>query len=212
MQGNKIPMGWVFGGVGVLALVLFIGGFVGANNYAVRAERQIQATWENNTNILGTYTTKISEMAQVPGMQTDALKEVMKAAFEGRYGDNGSRAAVQWIREAYPGQVDNSLYQRLMETMDAGRTEFRNNQTKLISQKAEYETKLGTLPDSIFLSLAGFPKKDLSKFNVVISSSAQKSFETGIDDGVKLRQAPAAPATAPSAAPAQLPPPPAYTN
>jgi hypothetical protein len=184
----KVSGGWIFGGIALLVGVIFVFGFVGANNYAVRAERDIQATWENNQNILGTYTTKISEMAQVPGMQTDALKEVMKAAFEGRYGDNGSQAVVQWIREAYPGQVDNKLYQRLMETMDAGRTEFRDNQTSLISKKAEYETKLGTLPDSLFLSLAGFPKKDLSQFNVVISSAAQKSFQTGIDDGVQLRK------------------------
>ncbi len=212
---NKLPVGWIIAGVVALAVVFGIGGLFSANNYAVRAEREIQATWENNTNILGTYTTKIAEMAQVPGMQTDALKEVMRAAMEGRYGDNGSRAAVQWIREAYPGQVDNKLYQRLMETMDAGRTEFRDNQTRLIDQKREYETQLGTLPRSFFLSLMGFPKHDLSKYNVVISSSAQKSFNTGIDDGVKLRPdaAPAAqaPAQAP-AAPATLPPPPPYTN
>lgn len=184
---NKVPVGWIVAGVIGLLVVIGISTFVSANNYAVRAEREIQGTWENNRNILGTYTTKITEMAQVPGMQTDALRAVMTDAFQGRYGANGSQAVVQWIREAYPGQVDNKLYQRLMETMDAGRTEFRDNQTKLIDQKREYETQLATFPNGMWMKLLGFPKADLSKFNVVISSSATKSFETGIDDGVKLR-------------------------
>lgn len=171
---------------GIVALFAAVT-LISANNYAVRAEKQIGATWNNNKNILSTYTTKITEMAQVPDMQTDNLTKVMQAAFEGRYGENGSQAIFQAFRESYPGQVDNKLYQTLMTTMDAGRTEFRNNQERLIDQKREYETQLDTFPNGMWMKMLGFPKADLDKYNVVLSTSATKSFETGIDDGVKLR-------------------------
>lgn len=174
--------------VGFLALAIF--GFVSYSSavaYGAQAEAQISTTWENNKQILGNYTTKVSEMAQVPDMQRDDLAKVMEAAFSGRYGDDGSRAAMQWIREAYPGQLDAQLYRNLQSVIESGRDEFKANQTRLLDQKRVYQTNLNYLIKGFWLRLAGYPKIDLAKFNVVTSTQAEQSFQTGVDNGVTLR-------------------------
>jgi Tfp pilus assembly protein PilV len=187
-KGSGIGGLAVAGIIAAVVVAFGVFGFVQYANtvaYGTRTEAGIEATWQNNTNILGTYTTKISEMAQVPSMARNDLTKVLKAAF-GDQGRAGSQAAVQFVREAYPGTMDATLYRRLQETMEAGRNEFRDNQTKLIDQKRDYEVSLGTVWTGGWLKMAGFPRKDMTKFNIVTSSSAQESFRTGVDNGVKL--------------------------
>lgn len=184
---KKVPVGLFVGlGVALIAVIWLFSTYTSAVAYGAQQERAIDATWQNNKQILGTYTTKIAEMAQVPAMARNDLAKVMQASLSARYGEQGSQAAVQWIRESYPGQVDPKLYQRLQATMEAGRTEFSDNQTKLLDQKREYLTHLDYVVQGFWLKLAGYPKMDMDKFNVVTSTSAEQSFSTGVDDGVKL--------------------------
>lgn len=187
MKKSTITLLAVLGGIG-LAIVLLIGSYASAVAFGAQQERAIEATWNNNRNILGNYTTRVAEMAQVPGMQKDDLREVMQAAFEGRYGENGSQAVMQWIKEAYPGTLDNQLYRNIQSTIESGRIDFQNNQTKLLDQKRVYQTNLDYVFKGTMLKIAGYPKVDLDKFNIVTSTSAERSFQTGVDDGVQLRR------------------------
>lgn len=179
-------------GIGVLAIVGVIGavlftGWLGAANDGAALESQIKATQDDNRQVLGQYTIRIAEMGQVPAMQRDDLSKVMSDAFEGRYGEDGSQAVFQWIKEAYPGQVDNQLYRNLQTEMSAGRIAFAANQTKLLDQKRVYETKLNQPISGFFMKLAGYPKLDLNDIRIVSSAAAEKAFETGLDEPVKLR-------------------------
>lgn len=187
---KKPPIG-LFVAIGaVLALLAFL--FITYTNavaFGVRHEKAIEATQTNNRNILASNTTAVMEMAQVPGMMRDDLSKVMQDAFEGRYGENGSQAAVQLIVENYPGQIDPGLYRAIQSKIEAGRNEFKNNQTRLLEQKRVYETNLGYVVKGFWLRTAGFPKIDLDKITIVSSTAADRAFETGIDDGVTLRPA-----------------------
>lgn len=169
-----------------LPVIAFAFMYVGAHNYAVTAEKGIEAAYENNQNVLGNYTTKIQEMAQVPDMYKNDLKEVYQAAIEGRYGEDGSKAMFQFIKEHNPN-FDSSLYTKLQQTMEAGRNEFKIAQTSLIDKKRDYETQQGYFLRGFMIKLAGFPKINLDDFKVIVSTQAQKAFDSGIDDGVKLR-------------------------
>lgn len=172
----------------VAATVLFA--FITAGNFsaeATRQENQIKATYANNEQILGTYTTKISEMAQIPDMAKEDLKEVMKASFEGRYGPDGSQATMQWIREAYPGAIDPVLYRNLQTEIASGRNDFMANQTILIDQKRIYQTNLDYMYKGFVLKFLGFPKINLDDYKAVTSTAAKKSFETGVDNGLTLK-------------------------
>ncbi len=69
------------------------------------------------------------------------------------------------------------------------RGKFEIAQREMIDQRRSYETSLGTFPKSIFLSLAGYPKIDLSKYVIVTTEKARQTFETKRDTGIQLRPA-----------------------
>ena len=168
-------------------VAILVGSFISAHDYANKAETGIIMAKKNNMNILGQYTTKITEMVQVPSMMKDDLKEVIQAAIGGRYGSDGSKASWQWIKEHNP-TIDPSLYTNIQQSIEAGRNKFENAQTGLLSRCQEYKTQLGKLIIGKFINLAGYPKENLDEVcEPIISTHAGKAYETGIDDGIKLR-------------------------
>lgn len=170
--------------VGLFALVGIVA-YVSNANYGNKAEKELVAKLEDNKNILGQYTLKIQEMAQIPEMYKNDLREIVQASFEGRYGDKGSQATWQWIKEQNPN-LDPALYNRIQQTMEAGRNEFKTAQTELLDKKRVYETNLGYVWKGFWLSLAGYPKIDLTKIRIVVASDTQEKFDTGVDNGIKL--------------------------
>lgn len=173
-------------GVFILAAVWGIGSYVSAYNYGNTSEKALQAALDHNKNVLSQYTTKVAEMAQVPSMQRNDLEKVMQAAFEGRYGDQGSQAVFQMIKENYPGQLDNKLYENLQSVMEAGRNDFQAAQDTLIDRKRQYDTDLGSFPRGFFLHMAGYPKINLADIKVISNTHTEKAYDTGLDDGVQL--------------------------
>lgn len=168
--------------VGLLAMA-----YVSANNYGVAAESGIEAKYKDNQNVLSNYTAKIKEMAQVPDMYTDDLAKVVQAEMEGRYGENGSGAMMQWFQERQL-PFDSTLYQNLQTAMEAGRNEFANNQRQLLDQLRVYENARNSIPQGWFLKMAGFPKKNLEEFKIITLGEVQQKFETGTDDVIDVRK------------------------
>lgn len=174
----------------ILAVIVGIGAILGGNyvssyNYGNQIEKSIAAAYEKNQNTLSQYSNKIGEMAQVPSMYKNDLKELYKEAMGGRYGDGGSKAMMQWIKEVNPS-LDPSLYKNIQQAMEAGRTKFENSQNVLIDKKRSYETRLGTFVGGMFLNWAGYPKINLDDFKIIKSSYSNDAFETGVEDGIKL--------------------------
>ena len=66
----------------------------------------------------------------------------------------------------------------------SGRLEFRNNQTRLIDLRRNYETAMGYVVKGFFINLAGYPKIDLPS---TILWKAQERFDTKVDKPLKLR-------------------------
>ncbi len=193
-QYGKMGMGAIIGlcvaGVFVLTIVAGIGNYYSAYGYGAEQDNLVKSKYENLENVLAQGTTKVKELAQVPGMKTDDLKDVMKGAMEGRYGENGSQAVFQWIQEAYPGQVSDELYAGISRAIEATRNEFKTAQTAFIGVKQRYQTNIDK--DALFmkgwwLNIAGYPKINLEDYKTVSSTHAKKAFDTGVDDGVQLR-------------------------
>lgn len=169
------------------ALLTAVVSYVSAANYGNSAENGIVAQWEDNENILSQYTNSIGEMAQVPAMQRDDLKEVYTEAMTGRYGEDGSKAVFQWLQEQNP-QLNNALYTNLQTAMEAGRKDFADGQRNLIDQKRSYNTALGTVWRGFWLKQAGYPKIKLSDYKAITNTYADGAFEKGVEDGVTLRK------------------------
>jgi uncharacterized protein YneF (UPF0154 family) len=182
MKTGTIITGIVFAGViGIGAI-----SYISAYNMGNRMEKNIIATDDNNRNILAQYGNRVSEAAQVPAMQRDDLTQVVTAALEGRYGEDGSQAVFQWIQEQNP-QIDSTVYVQLQRIIESGRIEFANAQTQLVDQRRVYETALGTFWGGTWLSIAGYPSIDLDEYQIVSTSRADEAFETGVEEPIQLR-------------------------
>lgn len=174
----------------VIILVVIVGAmsYVSANNTANAMEQQIKAQYENNKNVLAGYTQKIAEAAQVPDMMRDDLQKVVTGAIEARYGEDGSKATMQWLKEQNP-QLDPELYRKLQQIIEAGRDEFKNSQTRLIDVKRNYETSLGNFWSGMWMHIAGYPKIHLEDYKVVTTTKVEDTFNKGREDGpVQLRK------------------------
>ena len=178
---------WMIVTAGVVLLVITLSSsFINAYNLGNRLEKQIAATWKDNQNVLAQYSNKVAEAAQIPAMQRDDLAKVVVAALDARYGEQGSQAMFQWIQEQNP-QIDSTVYVQLQRIIEAGRQDFANAQTKLIDQKRVYETALGNFWTGFMLSIAGYPKVNLDEFNIVLNSRTIDSFQSGVEEPLKIR-------------------------
>ncbi len=191
MKYQRGVAGWVF--LGVLAAVAFtlVASYITNANYGNRAERTLEATWEDNENILAQYSLKIGEIAQVPAMYRNDIKDIYRDVLKGRYGDNGSQAMFQFLKEQNP-QIDAGLYKAIQQAMEAGRNEFRVAQTRLVDQKRVYVTNLGYVWKGFWLQTAGYPilnvgfKGGTDDFEIITSEYAIDAFATGVDKGITL--------------------------
>lgn len=169
------------GAVAVIALAC-VGSYVSAANYGNAIEQRLKTKMEDNENIYASYGQKVAELAQVPKMYADDLKSVTTAAIQGRYGENGSQATFQWLKEQNP-QLDPSLYKKIANTIEAGRDEFKNAQTQMLDIKRSYTTSLGTVWTGFWLNMAGYPKLNLDDYKIVTTDRASDAFKTKREAG-----------------------------
>lgn len=193
MNMNKMKGGAVLVFLVVFALIVAIGAIVGisyvsAYNYGNQMENQLKAVQDNSRNVLAQYGQKVMETAQVPSMYADDVQRVTREAIQGRYGENGSQATFQWLQEQNP-QLDASLYKQIQQVIEAGRTNFENEQRRQIDIRRQYETELGSFWSGMWLRIAGYPKVNLADFDIVSTGRADTAFETKQEDApIQLRQ------------------------
>jgi len=168
----------------LLGAILFFS-YISAANFGNRTEMALKAKMEDNENIYANGTQAVMEIASVPTMYKNDLLEIVKADIQGRYGPNGSQATFQFLNERNI-PLDQSMYKAIQQQILAFRGKFEIAQREMLDQRRAYETALGTFPRSIFLSLAGYPKLDLSKYTIVTTDKARQTFETKRDSGIQL--------------------------
>lgn len=163
-------------------------------NSNVALEQKILAIDQQNKNNLSSLTLRVKEMGNIPGMAVDGLATVTRAAMSGRYGPEGSKAVVQFIHEQNP-TLDQSLYSRIMSTIENGRMDFERNQKQKIDICREYTTIISKAPRSIVSGILGFPKIDINPNStsesapcrILVSGDVREKFKSGIDDVIEVK-------------------------
>lgn len=183
MKGFLIALG-VFLTLIVGGAVVAVTSYIHYANYGNEQENVINASYENNKNILGQYSLKVKEAAKVSDKYSDALTNLIESALSSRYGEEGSQAMMQWITEQNPN-LDPSVYTKVQQIIEAGRNEFQVAQTTLLDQCRVYKTSLGYLWGGFWLRLTGYPKEGLeTRCKAITSEYAQDAYRTGIEKGV----------------------------
>lgn len=181
MKSILIGIGVVF----VLFCTIIIGTGIGTWNECVEQEASIEAQYKQNQNNYDNFFKSVVEIAQVSDKYKDGLKEVFMSAIQGRYGKDGSKATWAWLQEHNPN-LDASVYIKIQQVIESGRKNFEVNQKMLIDKKQIYQIQLKGFPSGVFARILGFPKIDLSKFDIVTSDRTEKAFETKKDGPIKI--------------------------
>jgi Tfp pilus assembly protein PilE len=187
-QNGNVLIGVIIAIAIVLCLAVpAIFGYVSAYNLGNRTENQLTAMLENNENIYANGTQKVIEIAQVPSMYAEQVSKVTREAIQGRYGQDGSKAVFQFLQEQNP-QLDPAMFAKIQVVIEEFRNKFELAQRDMIDVKRMYNTQLGSLWTGFWLGVAGYPKVDMKKFEIVTTERARQTFDTKRDQGINLNQ------------------------
>lgn len=187
-QNGNVLIGVIIAIAIVLCLAVpAIFGYVSAYNLGNRTENQLTAMLENNENIYANGTQKVIEIAQVPSMYAEQVSKVTREAIQGRYGQDGSKAVFQFLQEQNP-QLDPAIFAKIQVVIEEFRNKFELAQRDMIDVKRMYNTQLGSLWTGFWLGVAGYPKVDMKKFEIVTTERARQTFDTKRDQGINLNQ------------------------
>lgn len=170
----------------MLAMLLF--GYIAFGNTANGFETDIKAKYNDNRNVYDNGWKRVQELAQVPDMQVEALQKVYDSAMKGRYGSEGSKAVVQFIQEQNPN-LDQATFLKIQQNIESFRNDFAANQTRLVSIKQQYERYLtATTSGRLYNSFAGYPRIDLSQFDIITSDKTEEDFRTKRSEPLTLKK------------------------
>lgn len=178
-RSNKKKAGIIIGLiVVVLGLTTAIYG-VNVSNSEIDLRNQASA----QDDMRGAYFDKmwktIQQQAEVSNEYKEAFAEIYPELIEGRY-SQGDGALMKWIQEANP-DFDASLYKKLMNTIEAQREGFFNEQKKLRSIMQQHENLRLKWPSSMFVG--GREKLD---YEMVTSKKTKNIMESGEENDVEL--------------------------
>lgn len=165
---------------GIGAFFSYTGAYDTANSYEHNIERLNKASESELSN----FTIKVQEQAQVPAMYKDDLKEIIKAYFENRSGNDTYVKSM--VQQKMP-DFSPKMYETLMVTIDAGRDAFNNLQKQKIDMCTKYGEFRGKFWNKKIIS-SDFPSRNIEDMCKVISDArTQTAFKTGQQEAIKFR-------------------------
>lgn len=176
-------------------VILYTGCRISASNTANHLENQILSSWDRGKNELSTHTATISELAQLPAMQRDDLKDILEAAFIQSSNAINNQMILIWLQQNIPN-LDKSVYSKIIAAIESGRLNYKQAQNELIAIKQVYRTELGSPIMGHFYKVTGYPTlrigwprgtTSMDDFPVIVTADADSSYKMGVDTPIKLR-------------------------
>ncbi len=173
-------------GATAAVFVMAVIGFFNFQNIANQFEINIKAQYSQNKNNYDNGYKEVLEKAQVPDMYTEQLQNLYKTAMDARYGAEGSKALFQFIKEQNP-TMDPDLFRQIQQSIESFRKRFEAEQKTLVSKKQAYATYLqATYAGRFYNMFGGYPKIDLTMYDIVTSEKTEHDFNTKKAEPLKL--------------------------
>jgi hypothetical protein len=165
-----------------VALFILFGAVMSMNysNSEISIRKQVDAQQEKLHVVFDTTWKIIQQKAEVADQYKEAFAKIYPEIMAGRYGNSRGGALMSWVTEANPN-FDTSLYKDLSNAIEGQRTNFMNEQARLIDMKREHDTLCEMFPGSIFLR-----KRDDIKIDIVTSAKTEDTFKTGQDNDTEV--------------------------
>lgn len=196
---------WLIGvGVLLILVIVLFSTFNGIRNTGVDKETALSAQYLDNQNELSTYISKFYEQIGIADRKSEQLNRILEDAVKGRY-DNDLQAAtpgesggalISAIVEAYPDLSGLDSYDKVLDTISAGREAYKQKQTKLLDMLRNYDKwREQGLIHNVLVNIAGYPSDNLKArlgskvvtgqaaldqmYMIVLTSQAAEAYETG---------------------------------
>lgn len=178
-------MKYAISAVVIFLLLSVIGLVLSSYNEAVSHEETITAFHKDSENVLAQMSLKVVETSGVAKAYRNDLVATIKESMQGRYGEEGSGATWQWIKEQNP-TVDPSIRIKITQIIDGGRSDFENAQRIKLDACKIYKEQLRFAVGGTLKKLLGFPTIDMNVYCEIVSSGhAAEAFKTKIDNGIQ---------------------------
>lgn len=198
--------------VAALVVVSIVGWLIygkldGYHKKGVGYETQLSAQFLDNQNELGAYISAFYEQAGIVAAKADKLNVILTDAVKGRYDNTGltpatpgsgtqSNSLISALVEAYPDLSGLNSYDKILDTISAGRTAYKNKQTALLDLLRAYDNwRKQNIIGSMLIRLAGIPSDALraqigqrfvtgkdaedQMYIIVLPSDANQAYTTG---------------------------------
>lgn len=168
----------------ILALLTIIGGSIVMASISYRNQEQILRTdiEDQQRKIEANFDKMwkvISQKVQILDKYSDDFKEVAKGYVQGRYGKDGSQAMFQWLKE-HNVNIETSLYQEMMVTIESNRVSFEREQRVLSEMAAQHKKFYVTFPSNMFVQ--GSPVQ----IQIISSEKTKQVIESGQENDTEL--------------------------
>jgi len=161
--------------------VLLISGFTVFNIYRSTYDKNVElnSAFKAQKNVIAGNFDKmwkvLRDQAHVTDKAAQAFKDIYVPMIEGRY-SKGDGSLMKWVTEQNP-QFDQSMYKDLMQSIEALRSEFENEQKKILAIKEQHDNLRGRFWSHIFLG--DVPELE---YLMITSTQTQNVVLTGNDD------------------------------
>ena len=145
---------------------------IGLRNKYEAQEKTVDLFYDNMWKTLQTE-------AKITDKSKDAFKEIYIPMIEGRY-SKGDGTLMKWIVEQNP-VFDQSLYTKLMNSVEAMRSRFFIEQDKLVSIKQEHQNLRLMFPSSMVVG-----DRPEIKLNLITSAVTKEMRRTGEENDVDI--------------------------
>lgn len=168
-------------GIIALAGIWFAMTYMSYNDRGNQFENTVGTKYRAAQTVFSKYTLKMQDSIGLLKFDRNSLKDVMKTAITAQFGDEGSKAMMQWFQ----GQnipINNDLVNKIQVIIDGGRDEYALVQKELNFACQAYKLELGMTWEGWWYKFVGRPSKsddfNLEMCNLVLDADTNEAYET----------------------------------